>query len=217
MNWSDRGRLRTYTESNDSSGPADVITSSSQRLSSGHDPEIDLDEKLGFSQQFGPDETLDISLHRSTSHQHEHYDYTNDSFIPPAAPFYNNLDFHEDRETTEFGADYAFALSKTRSLKAGYAFELDDYGFRNVGNNVDPTTGGQIMDPTLIDDFQFRQKINAAYASYQASLSAWNLLGGLRAELAHTDARQVTNTVSTPGSYFRLYPSLHVDRTLTES
>ena len=217
VNWSDRGGLRTYTESNDSSGPADVITSSSQRLSTGHDPEIDLDEKLGFSQQFGPDETLDISLHRSTSHQHEHYDYTNDSFIPPAAPFYNNLDFHEDREITEFGADYAFALSKTRSLKAGYAFELDDYGFRNVGNNVDPSTGAQIMDLTLTDDFQFRQKINAAYASYQASLGAWNLLGGLRAELAHTDVRQVTDTASTPGSYFRVYPSLHVDRILTES
>ncbi len=216
VNWTDRGGLRTYTELNDSAGPANVLTGSSRRLSAGHDPEIDLDEKLGFSQKLRAGETLDISLHRSTSHQHEHYDYTNDSFIPPAATFYNNLDFHEDRETTEFGADYASALSKTSSLKAGYAFELDDYGFRNVGNNVDPVTGAQIIDPTLTNDFKFRQQIHAAYASYQASLGAWNWLGGLRAELTHTDARLLTNNISTPGSYFRLYPSLHADRILTD-
>ena len=216
VSWTDRGGLRTYTESNDSTGPADVLTGSSRRLSSGHDPEIDLDEKLGFSQKLGTGETLDISLHRSTSHQHEHYDYTNDSFIPAAATFYNNLDFHEDREIREFGADYALSLSKTRSFKAGYAFELDDYGFNNAGNNVDPVTGAQIIDPTLTNDFKFRQKINAAYASYQASLGAWNWLGGLRAELTHADARLVTNDISTPRTYFRLFPSLHADWILTD-
>ncbi len=216
VNWSDRGGLRTYTQLNDSADPAGVLTASSQRLSSGHDPEIDLDEKLGFSQKLRADETLDISLHRSTSHQHEHYDYTNDSFIPPAATFYNNLDFHEDRETTEFGADYVSAPSKARSFKAGYAFEQDDYAFRNLGNNVDPVTGAQVIDPSLSNDFKFRQQINAAYASYQADLGAWTWLGGLRAELTRTDARQPTDNISTPGSYFRLYPSLHVDRILTE-
>jgi outer membrane receptor protein involved in Fe transport len=214
VNWSDRGGLRTYTESNDSTGPADVLTGSSRRLSAGHDPEIDVDEKLGFSQRLGAGETLDISAHRSTSHQHEHYDYTNDSFIPPAATFYNNLDFHEDRETREFGADYASALSKTRSLKAGYAFELDDYGFRNAGNNV--LAGAQIIDPTLTNDFKFRQQINAVYASYQANGGAWNWLGGLRAELTRTDARLITNNSSNPGSYFRVYPSLRADRMLTD-
>ena len=34
-----------------------------------------------------PGETLDLSLHRSTSHQYEHYDYVNDSFIPLAPTF----------------------------------------------------------------------------------------------------------------------------------
>jgi outer membrane receptor protein involved in Fe transport len=216
VTWSERGGLRTYTETNDGTDGAGALTGSSRRLSTGHDPETDLDEKLGFSQKLRAGETLDISLHRSTSHQHEHYDYTNDSFIPPAATFYNNLDFHEDRETTEFGADYASELSKTNALKAGYAFELDDYGFRNLGSNVDPLTGAQIIDPSLTNDFKFRQQINALYASYQASTGAWNWLGGLRAELTHTDARLLTNNVSTPTNYFRVYPSLHADRILTE-
>jgi outer membrane receptor protein involved in Fe transport len=215
--WADRGGLRTYTELNDGSTPSGVITGSSRRLSSGHDPETDLDEKLGFTQKFGsPGETLDLSLHRSTSHQYEHYDYVNDSFIPPATTSYSNLSFHEDHGTTEFGADYALPLSKTRSLKLGYAFEQDDYRFENVGNNVDPLTGVQTIDPNLTNDFKFRQQINATYVSYQASAGVWTCLVGLRAEEVHTDAELLTSSFSTTGSYFRVYPSLHVDRSLSD-
>ena len=216
--WADRGGLRTYTELNDSSStPSGVITGSARRLSSGHDPETDLDEKLGFTQKFGsPGETLDLSLHRSTSHQYEHYDYVNDSFIPPATTSYSNLSFHEDHGTTEFGADYALPLSKTRSLKLGYAFEQDDYRFENVGNNVDPLTGVQTIDPNLTNDFKFRQQINATYVSYQASAGVWTWLVGLRAEEVHTDAELLTSGFSTTGSYFRVYPSLHVDRSLSD-
>jgi outer membrane receptor protein involved in Fe transport len=216
IKWADRGGLRTYTQLNDSSTKG-VVTSSAQRLSSGHDPETDYDEKLGFSQKLGrPGETLDLSLHRSTSSQHEHYDYTNDSFIPPEPTFFNNLSFQENHTTNEFGADYALPQSKTRSLKLGYAFEQDDYKFANTGANVDPVTGAELIDPTLTNDFKFRQQINALYASYQASVGAWKWLGGLRAELTHTDAQQLTDGISTLSSYFEIYPSLHIDRALSE-
>jgi outer membrane receptor protein involved in Fe transport len=217
VNWADRGGLRTYTQLDNTSTPFGVVTSSSRRLSAGHDPETDYDQKLGFTQKLGrPGETLDFSLHRSTSRQHEHYDYTNDSFVPPLATFYNNLTFHEDHGTTEFGADYALPMSKTRSLKLGYAFEPDDYKFGSVGHNVDPLTGAQVIDPNLTNDFKFGQQINAAYASYQTSIGAWTWLGGLRAELTRTDAQQLTDNISNSGSYFRIYPSLHVDRSLSD-
>jgi outer membrane receptor protein involved in Fe transport len=215
--WADRGGLRTYTQLTDSSTPDGAITNSAQRLSSGHDPETDYDERLAFAQKFArPGETLNFSLHRSTSQQYEHYDYTNDSFIPPSATFYNNLSFHEDHGTTEFGADYALPVSKTRSLKLGYAFEQDDYRFGNVGNNVDPVSGVQVIDPSLTNEFKFRQVIHALYTSYQASMGSWTWLGGLRAEEAHTDAQQLTNGVSTTSSYFQVYPSLHVDHSLSD-
>jgi outer membrane receptor protein involved in Fe transport len=215
--WANRGGLRTYTEINDISTPSGVPTSSSRRLSSGHDPENDYDQKLGFSQKLGrPDETLDFTLHRSVAQQHEHYDYTNDSFIPPSSTFYNNLDFHEDKSTTEFDADYALPLPKARSLKLGYAFEQDDYRFMNAGADVDPATGAQVIDPNLTNNFKFRQQINATYASYAATVGAWDWLAGLRAEFTSTDVEQLTTNVSTTGSYFDLYPSLHVDRALSE-
>jgi outer membrane receptor protein involved in Fe transport len=217
LTWSKRGGLRTYTQLNESSTPLGVLTSSSQRLSSGHDPETDYDERLGFTRKLGrAGGELDLSLHRSTSHQREHYDYTNDSFIPPAARYYNNLSFREDHETTELGVDYALPFSKAASLKLGYAFEQDDYRFADAGNNVDPVTGAQVPDPNVTNDFKFRQQINAGYASYQTSIGVWNWLAGLRTELTRTDAQQLTDNVSNSGSYFRVYPSLHVDRSVSD-
>src|SRR5579863_2328532 len=70
VHWDERGGLRTYTELDTSTTPPEVLTSSSRRLSAGHDPEADFDERLGFTQKLGrPDETLDFTLHRSTSLQ----------------------------------------------------------------------------------------------------------------------------------------------------
>jgi len=217
LTWMKRGGLRTYTQLNESGTPSGMLTSSSQRVSSGHDPETDYDERLGFTRRLGrAGGELDLSLHRSTSHQREHYDYTNDSFIPPAARYYNNLSFREDHETTELGADYRLPFSKARSLKLGYAFEQDDYRFANAGNNVDPVSGAQVPDLNITNDFKFRQQINAGYASYQASIGVWNWLAGLRAELTRTDAQQLTDNISNSGSYFRVYPSLRADRSVSD-
>jgi outer membrane receptor protein involved in Fe transport len=217
VRWNKRGGLRTYTQLNDSITPAGVLTSSSRRMSAGHDPETDYDERLGFLRKLArPGEEIDISLHRSSSHQREHYDYTNDSFIPTAATYYNNLNLREDHATTEFAVDYALPFSKARALKLGYAFEEDDFRYGNSGSNVDPVTGIQTVDPNVTNDFKFRQQINAGYASYQATIGNWNWLAGLRAELAHTDAQQLTDNVSNSGSYFRIYPSIHVDRSLSD-
>jgi len=217
VNWGKRGGLRTYTQFNDSTTSSGVLTSSSRRVSAGHDPETDYDYRLGFLRKLArPGEEIEISVHRSTSREREHYDYTNDSFIPAAATYYNNLNLIEDHATTELGVDYALPFSKTRSLKSGYAFEQDDFRYGNAGNNVDPLTGIQTIDPAVTHFFKFRQQISAGYASYQATMGNWNWLAGLRAELTHTDAQQLTDNVSNSGSYFRVYPSVHVDRILTE-
>ena len=215
--WTRRGGLRTYTQVDDSTLGSGAVTSSTERLSRGHDPENDYNTTLGFTQKFSqPGETLDLSLHRSISHQRERYDYTNDSFVPSAPTFYNYLTFTEDHGVTEVDLDYALPLSKTQSFKLGYAFEEDDYGFDNLGADVDPASGVHTINPSLTNDFNYRQHIHAIYQSYQASIRAWTVLAGLRTEYTTTDARQITDKSSTPSRYTDVYPSLHVDRTLSD-
>ncbi len=217
FSWSKRGGLRTYTQSDETSSSAGVPTDSTQRLSSGHDPEADVDERLGYVRKLSrAGEQLDLSLHHSTSRQQEHYDYINDSFIPLAPRSYNNLGFHEDHVTTELGVDYTLPLSKIQSWKAGYAFAREDYRFANVGNFVDPVTFVQSPDPNTSNDFMYLQQVHSAYASYQTNVARWTWLAGLRAESTRTDGQQLTDQVSTHTSYFRAYPSLHLSRGLSE-
>jgi outer membrane receptor protein involved in Fe transport len=215
--WLHRGGLRTYTQFDDSALESGAVTASTRRLTSGHDPEDDYSTTLRFTQKFSkPGETVDLSVHRSISHQHEHYDYVNDSFVPPAPAFYNNLSFTEDHGVTEADADYTLPLSKTQSLKLGYAFEQDDYGFDNAGANVDPLTGLQTIDPALSNDFKFHQRIHAIYLSSQATANAWTWLAGIRTEWTTTDALQLSTNLATATRYADLYPSLHVDRSVSD-
>ena len=216
-NWLSHGGLRTYTQYDVSTLESGAVTSSTRRLTSGHDPENDYDAKLQFTQRFStPGETLDFSVHRSISHQHEHYDYVNDSYVPPAPTSYNNLSFTEDQGITEADVDYALPLSKTQSLKLGYAFEADDYGFDNVGANVDAVTGVETIDPALTNQFRYQQRIHALYLSEQGSVGAWTWLAGVRTEWTSTDALQITDNTSTSSRYADLFPSLHVDRSLSD-
>jgi outer membrane receptor protein involved in Fe transport len=216
-NWLSHGGLRTYTQYDVSTLESGGVTSSTRRLTSGHDPEDDYDAKLRFSQKFSkPGETLDFSVHRSISHQHEHYDYVNNSYVPPAPTFYNNLSFAEDQGISEADLDYALPLSKTHALKVGYAFEQDDYGFSTLGANVDPVSGIETIDPTLTNEFRFHQRIHAIYLSDQGSVGAWNWLAGVRTEWTSTDALQVTDNITTASRYSDVFPSLHVDRSLSD-
>jgi len=214
--WLSRGGLRTYTQHDVSTLESGGVIGSTRRITSGHDPEDDYDTTARFVQKLGtPGETLDFSIHRSISHQHEHYDYVNDSFVPPAPTFYNNLSFTEDHGITEADADYALPL-KTQTLKLGYSFEADDYGFDNVGANVDPVTGVETIDPTLTNQFRYHQRIHAMYLSDQASAGAWSWLAGIRTEWTTTDAVQLTNNITAASRYADFYPSLHIDRNLSE-
>jgi len=215
--WSERGGLRTYIQQNSDAAPGGALAGFSQRSSVGHDPDISIDERLGYSQGFGRDgEKLDVSLHRSASHQHERYDYVNASFIPPAAASLSNLTLLEDNATTEVGVDYTLPLSRSRSLKLGYAYEDDGYYFGNIGNTVDPLTLVETSDPAVSHAFAYRQRIHAGYLNFQASAGQWNWLAGARAELVRTYARQLTTREADDGAYSRLYPSLHADRALSD-
>ncbi len=205
---SGRAGLRNYNEVNSNLGPAGLTLGSAERFSVGHDREIDTDQRLGFSQALErPGESLQLTLHHAVSHENEHYDYTDAALIPPGGTVYDSLGFHEDRGTDELGLDYVLPVSKAQTWKWGLAFEHDTFGYGAAGNRIDPVTGIQTADLNLTDDFRFDQRVDAAYGSFQARRSDWNWLLGLRAEVATTDARR----------YVRGYPSLHVERTLSEA
>lgn len=215
---SGRSGNRYYTEDNQVGLPGGIVTASTERQSRGHDWSINSDQRLSYEHKAGPEDAeLGVVLHRTTRHEREHYDYLNRSFEPLLPDFGSNLSFREDLVTTEFGVDYSRPLGGHRTLKAGYDVEEDDFRFGNAGNTLDPVTGSPVVDPNLTNDFAFIERVQAAYLSYESNGDRWSWLVGLRAEWVFDDARQLTDRTSTDRNYLRLYPSLHVNRRLSDA
>jgi outer membrane receptor protein involved in Fe transport len=229
FSWQERGGLRTYTQQNMTTDASGNIVGDSRRTSRGHDPEVQYDERLSYTSKLDrPGEELDISLHHSSSQQRERYDYVSDVFVPAALSSFTYLILNEEHAASDLAVDYVLPVSKARLLKLGYLFEQDDFIYGNTGGSVDylyGNTGGsaaevtaiETIDPNVTNDFKFRQRIHAIYASYQVSAGPWNVLGGVRAEETFTDALLLSTNAGSAGSYFGLFPSLHVDRMLSAS
>ena len=218
FSWLKTGGPRNYPQTTTTTNASGTVTSVSERLSRGHDPETDYDERLGYIRKLArPGEELDISLHQGTSHQVKRYDYTNDTLLPAAAPYDSYLILNEKDTTSEAGLDYVLPFSNARVLKLGYLFEQDDYSFGNTAGDEDPVTEAETVAPASTDDFRYRQQTHAGYASYQASVSEWSFLGGLRLEATTTDAQVPTDDTVSRDHYLGLFPSLHVERSVSDA
>jgi outer membrane receptor protein involved in Fe transport len=65
-----------------------------------------------------------------------------------------------------------------------------------------------IPNPNITNQFTYRQAVHAAYGSYEATHGLWNFLAGLRVEQTETTLAH---------RYAGVYPSLHLERQLSES
>jgi len=217
VDWQRDGGPRQYSQTTTSSTADGSVIGVAERMSTGHDPEADFDDRLGYVRKLArPGEELDVSLHRATWHADTRYDYTDDSVLPAMVPYDSYLTQNAQETTSDAALDYVLPVSGGE-LKLGYLFEDDDSGSANTTGNVDPVTGAQTIDPAGTDDFRFRQHIHAGYASYSASIGKWTVLGGLRLEDTSTDARVPTTDRVSHDHYLGLFPSLHLQWSLSEA
>jgi outer membrane receptor for ferrienterochelin and colicin len=216
LNYRERNGNRFYDQHDASvlrNGPPVAV---SDRHSDGHEWSLNSEQTLRFSQILRqPEETLDLSLHRTVARERDNYAYRNAFTLPVGAPRFDHLNLNLDLVTTEFSADYALALSRQRSLKLGYDFQEDKNAFSNSGDTVNPVTG-PVVNPVIRNDFRYLQKVHAAYVTYQTRAGSWNLQGGARLERSAIDTRQLTGGIMSAQRYMRVYPTLHLERLLSE-
>jgi outer membrane receptor for ferrienterochelin and colicin len=205
----DRQGHRNFSQFDQSQLQNGTPATAANRYSVGHEKRLDGEQKLQFVQQLSqPDETLSIALRHSTLHKQIGYNYTNTYSLPAAPPSADTLYLNHDLATTEFSADYVLPLAKNVDVKLGYDFEQDNSVFDDSGGNIDPITGQMIRNPNITNQFTYRQAVHAAYGSYEATHGLWNFLAGLRVEQTRT---------TLANRYAGVYPSLHLERKLSES
>lgn len=217
VNFSELMGHRDGDERNESGPSPDLFTASSDRLSIGHETNVDAGGELHYSQKFNrPGETLDLSLQRSSSLQRERYDYVDFDPGPGGGTSLDQLRLRSILTTTEFSADYDLPIAKRSDLKLGYDFERDDTSSDSAAAEVDPVTGALIPNPSITSQFRARQDVNAAYAQFQTPVGKWTLQAGLRVEATDVRTRSPLTMTSGGQNYVGAYPSVHFQRGLSD-
>ena len=217
INYRERNGNRFFDQQNASTDLSGSPVAISERHGDGDERSVNSEQTLRFRQVLRhPEETMELSVHRTVARERKRNAYQNRFTLPAAATKYDYLNQNLDLVTTEFSADYAIALSKHRSLKLGYDFQDDSDAFDNSGDTTDPLTGLPIVNPRITNDFHYLQKVHAAYGSYETSTAVWDLQVGARLEHSAIDTRQLTGGIGSARRYTGVYPTLHLERRLSE-
>ncbi|HEV2365771.1 MAG TPA: TonB-dependent receptor [Caulobacteraceae bacterium] len=207
------GGDRFFNEDDASGPPAGPPDAVSERHTHGHEWAVSHSEGVHFDEKLGrPRETLRLAFEHSVTREREHYLYRDVYTLPPAVPRFSDLRPNITLDKDEFSADYDLPLASGSEVKAGYDLEIDRNGFDNIGDFLDPATGQASINPAVTDHFRYRQRVDAAYAEYQAPFGRWRMQAGARIEASAASYLLITGNERGGRRDFGAYPSLHLER-----
>lgn len=174
--------------------------------------EVSAKYRHSFSQT-GREFTLD--LRRGESIEDEIRRFTNVYRLPAGLVQIDQQHPHPDELEREATAEYAQPLWGGKLL-AGYDLQRNDDDYRNHGDLIDPVTGVATTDPSRSNRFVYGQTVHAWYATYDRSLAkSLTAILGLRLEQAIISTNQVDLGLRSRTSYFRAYPTFHLQYDLS--
>jgi outer membrane receptor protein involved in Fe transport len=161
----------------------------------------------------GKDHSLTIDLEADRGGMNRIVDA---SIASPLSPtLFERIGNDIDRAETRFKTDYKKPLGEGRSLNLGYEFERQAADFDFDGARG-PSPQALVIQPGLTNQFDFRQDVHAWYGTLQINQGKWEVQPGLRLEQVNLDLDQITDATRFEQDYFRLYPTLHVGRALSQ-
>ncbi|PZR32568.1 outer membrane beta-barrel family protein [Caulobacter segnis] len=165
-------------------------------------------------QMKGADHTLTAHL------EHEITDFSRDSNAllrnSPGGDVYEALSFGQDQTRTNLKVDYSKPLPDDVKLKTGFDIEWSSNDYDNRGE-TGASPNALAVDPSRTNRFIYDQDVYAAYVTYERPFGDFTVQGGLRAEQVQIDTNQLTSGQKNQNDYFRLYPTLHMGYTLSQS
>jgi outer membrane receptor protein involved in Fe transport len=161
----------------------------------------------------GKDNSFSVDLQHDTGGMNRLLD----GRIVPAggATIFERIDNDIDRNETRLKADYKKGIGEGRSLNFGYEYEGQNANFDFKGLRGTTTTN-LVLQPNFTNEFDFSQQVHAFFGTAQINSGKWEFQPGLRLEQVGLDLDQRTDGTRFDQDYFRVYPTLHVGRALSD-
>ena len=138
-------------------------------------------------------------------------------FTLPALPsVYESISNGRESSQLNFASAYTRPMSGEGKLRAGYEAEITALEFSNEVLRG-PSPSALVVDPTVTNRFDADQSVHALYGTYERPLGPVSAQVGLRVEYVTLDLDQITSGVQGSNDYFRVYPSFHVVRELSDT
>ncbi len=134
--------------------------------------------------------------------------------IAPDAFDQQRLDYRLSQ--ADLKGDYVRPLAQGAVLKAGFDLQHTDNAYNNRGF-LGAAPGALSPNAALTNLFEFRQRLDQAYVTWEQPLGAVSVLAGLRVEDVRIDLNQVTQGRVDHNNYVHAYPSLHLAWKLSDT
>ncbi|WP_026703707.1 outer membrane beta-barrel family protein [Flavobacterium soli] len=116
----------------------------------------------------------------------------------------NETTFNDQKQTTtQLQTDYVLPIKESGRFEAGYR-----------GSFTDNNAKFQILD--VVDDFEYKENVNALYTQYGSKISKFSYLLGLRWEDSKIDVNQLATNDYNSKNYNNFFPSAFLTYELSD-
>jgi outer membrane receptor protein involved in Fe transport len=176
----------------------------------------DVEGTVNYSYKFGDDHEFAASATEEWQTDHRQRPALAQFSVPALPDAFDEIQVHNTFWRTEAKASYATPLPGEAKLKLGYEYDEDDNDYGNAGLRG-PSAARRSLDPSLINLFNFDQRIHSLWTTYERPVGKLTVLAGLRLESVRIDLDQITQNRQAKNEYDRAYPSLHLAYKLNEA
>lgn len=136
----------------------------------------------------------------------------------PGEPAISHNYTRDVNNIASFQADYTQPFEKAKGklemgAKVSYRNLLNDFN----ADSLNRTTQQLIPDNSLINRFNYRENVNAAYSIYSGSYKKFSYKGGLRVEQSNIKGMQTVGNQSNAQHYFDFFPSVFFSQKFPKS
>lgn len=125
----------------------------------------------------------------------------------------NGLSNNKNQQWT-IQANYINPIESFGRIETGFKVSLRNFNSKNDYLSFDYISNSWIYDLLRKTDFDYKEKIYAAYGIYSNNIDQFQYQLGIRVEQANVEGSENLSAISFNNNYFNIYPTVHLVQSL---